>query len=165
MKEDNGEHIDQYFRQHYEDVEVKFNAMHWNKLSEVLVTAGATAAAAGDSLSFGKKLLKWIRTQKIWMAVGLSTVLVVMAMLWMRTESIQVREEKLPLLQVIDSVHKTNVTLKADSIKLIQQRLERDTVEINGLVDSVVPFKMMLDSLDSMKVDSVKNPLDHFIFW
>jgi len=66
---DNAEHIDNFFKENIEQVNVQYNPAHWEKLQKALIAGVAVGGAAAVTISKWQAILKFLKLYKIYVAV------------------------------------------------------------------------------------------------
>ncbi len=171
MTDERDEHIDQYFKEQYEQVDVQFNAAHWNQLSHALIAAGAAGAAASVPDTSWVRLVRYIRHHKNLFIIAATTLTLLTAFLIIfnlqKDHTIQPAnpvdlllpqkslDPSLAPYQLDDSLKLHRGVVYNDSVRRIQ---EQQMLALDSLISPVI---IGVDTVDSLRVDSLKG----FLFW
>lgn len=165
MSKDSREHIDQLFKDQYDQVEVQYNPVHWTQLQGALAAAVAAGVASSVPTSTWSHIAKILKANKILAIIsGLSLTVIIATMLLQKpTTQLEIvnpspkpthEPKETPAVIIAEDTFLYHGT---DSVKLYRhgKLLAPDTL--------IKPIVLGVDSLDSLKVDSVKKEI--FIFW
>jgi hypothetical protein len=165
MIDENQDHIDQLFKDQYEQVEVRYNAAHWTQLQGALAAATAAGIASSVPSSAWSRIAKFFYANQ-WLTIisGFAiTVITVVILFQQRTlsnwETTRTHQEvqgpkEIPATVIAEDTFLFHGT---DSVKLLQHgKLVVPDTSIKAIVLGV-------DTIDSLDVDTVKK--DIFIFW
>lgn len=166
MAEHNQEHIDQLFRQQFDEVEVRFNPSHWSAMQQTLAAAAAGAAVAASESAWHRLLRLMKSNLNVWIAVISSMGLCLGIFLMFRksgaVEFLPIRKESdLPQVE-LQSMDSDTITpyhsVKRDSISLVNAPVAggSDTIQKSNLLP--------VDTIQVVTVDTTK-ALKDFIFW
>lgn len=165
MTEEKPDHIDQLFKDQYEQVEVRYNTAHWTQLQGAL--AAATAAGIASSVPNGtwSRMLKFLKANKLISFITAMAIPVVISLVLLRDQTPRPASpipsqpnlhppKETPAVVIAED---TFLYLGTDSVKLFKKGklITPDTL--------IKPIVLSTDSLDSTKVDTLKK--DIFIFW
>ncbi|MFM9985419.1 MAG: hypothetical protein ACKVOK_09335 [Flavobacteriales bacterium] len=160
MSEENNAHIDQYFREHFEELEVGYNAAHWNQLTVAL----AVASAAGVSQTPRSRIVRILKTYQNAFVIGASAFVLAAISLYFLARSEEASENPSVITpQILPSLSETSVdSIAGHSTRSAIDSLRNNSVANPYKVDSLIPTPTLVaDSIDSLKVDSLKG----FLFW
>jgi hypothetical protein len=169
MTDERDEHIDQHFKEQYEQVDVQFNATHWNQLSRALIAATAAGAAASLPDTSWIRLTRYLRQHKNLFTIAATTLTLLTAFLIFfnlsQNNIIQpanpIAPEKssypsfVPSSAAVDSMQLHRGVVYNDSVRHVQ---EQQMLALDSLISPVV---IGVDTVDSLRVDSLKG----FLFW
>jgi hypothetical protein len=165
MIDEKPDHIDQLYKDQYEQVEVRYNAAHWTQLQGALVAATAAGIASSVPTSTWSRIAKFFKANKILTIISTIAIPLVIAVVLLSKPAVETKLEK--------SVPPSNIHPKETPAVVIAE----DTFLYHGtdsmklyrhgkliVPDTLInPVVLSVDSLDSLKVDTVKK--DIFIFW
>jgi hypothetical protein len=171
MTDERDEHIDQHFKEQYEQVDVQFNATHWNQLSRALIAATAAGAAASLPDTSWIRLTRYLRQHKNLFIIAATTLTLLTAFLiffnLQKDNTIQPANPIDLLLpeksldpsstpsHLADSLHLHRGVVYNDSVRHVQ---EQQMLTPDSLISPVI---VGVDTVDSLRVDSLKG----FLFW
>jgi hypothetical protein len=169
MAEENNEHIDQFFREQFDQVEVRYNAAHWDQLQNALAAAGAAGAVASTSDKFWVKLKNIFGSSKAIVLTVIASMIVIGTVFFINkktiTPAIPGRHSIPPDIPVNPDV----VIVNGDTIFQSMDSKNKEEIALPR-VTTTSPYDTTLhkieiqkDSLDSVNVDTTK--LKNFIFW
>ena len=160
MSEENNAHIDQYFKEHFEEIEVGYNAAHWNQLTVAL----AAASAAGVSQTPWSRIIRILKTYQNAFVIGASAFVLVAISLYFLAGSEEASESPSVIApQTLPSLFETSVdSIAGHSTRSAIDSFHNNSVARPNKVDSLMPAPILVaDSIDSLNVDSLKG----FLFW
>lgn len=156
--------VDAFMRSEFERIELNFNPAHWEQMQSMLDTV--TAAEPGDrTLSFAKKILKFIAKTKWW---WMSAVLLC-GVIWMlmREQNSRVNNQFNHQENIENGVLK-NESGGSESIEKTGVMTPRSIHEMpveKGASDTLRKLKMPADSAKKSASDTADGNLENFIFW
>lgn len=169
MAEENNEHIDQFFREQFDQVEVRYNAAHWDQLQRALAAAGAAGVVASTSDNFWIKLKKIFGSPKALLLTTLASAIVITTIILLNNK---------PEMPVVPQIEKSNLVTH-DSLQIVIVDgdtffIQPQTAENQGIKlkekNTILPLDtnirnvpIKMDSIDSVRVDTTK--LKNYIFW
>ena len=165
MNKDSREHIDQLFKDQYEQVEVRYNSAHWTQLQGALAAATAAGVASNVPTSTWSRIAKFFHTNQ-WLtivsglAIAVASVIVLLQQKWQTEQDIPQPHQEIHQPKEIPATviaEDTFLYHGTDSVKLFHngKLLAPDTL--------IKPIILGIDTLDSLKVDTTKKEI--FIFW
>lgn len=164
MTDEKNEHIDQYFRDHFDEVDVSYNPAHWDQLSQALAAAAVTGVGLATSQSALQRIMQVVRQYRnVVLLTVLTVALIAMAILFFNTETTFNPSPVVPAEQIIPV---TNGIISDSAFNASPEHI-KDSLRKAGVVpmqpvDTLVPnIVVPVDTIDSLRVDSLKG----FLFW
>jgi hypothetical protein len=165
MIDENQDHIDQLFKDQYEQVEVRYNTAHWTQLQGALAAAAAAGIASSVPTSMWSRITKFFKANKFLTLISTIAIPLVIALVLLSEPDVETELEKSVPRNTIHTKETPAVVIAedtflyhgTDSMKLYKhgKLIVPDTL--------IKPIVLGVDSIDSLTVDTVKK--DIFIFW
>jgi len=165
MAEHHDAHIDNLFREEFEQIEVRYNALHWQQLQHALIQAGAAGAASSLPLTSKgkfshllKKFLGW------WIGAGAVLIAVTLALVLLREP--QTFEVPVPSALETAPSSTTVITANGDTL-IVPLPAPKSTGGIQPVsaLDSLSILPLARDTTDTIAADTLRPADDLFLFW
>lgn len=167
MAESNLPNVDALFKEEFDQIEVRFNPSHWQQLQDALHQTAVELDEPKAKTNPAKLSLKMI----LFAVLAIIGILVLVYLLKQNSEFVKPQFRKEPAVQPIKSGSENN-TGKDITTPLPQnhsQEIQADptiqAIESVSPSDTLPKKRKARIITDTLKKDTISNPLDNFIFW
>lgn len=164
MTDERNEHIDQFFREHLNEVDVRYNPAHWDQLSQALAAAVATGTAVATSQTAWQRIVHWVKySQNLILFTFMAAILIATTLILFKDKETlkQTPSDPVEQLQPIVPVFVSDSFYQA-APQRVKDSLRRAGVVSPSTLDTLQPAIVLpVDTIDTLKVDSLKG----FLFW
>jgi hypothetical protein len=165
MIDEKPDHIDQLYKDQYEQVEVRYNAAHWTQLQGALAAATAAGIASSVPTSTWSRIAKFFKANKL---ITLLTALVIPLVVTF----LLLKDTTPPQSTPVHSKPNAHIPKNTPAVVIAEDTFlyhGTDSVKLYKKGHLIIPDTLIkpiileVDSIDSLKVDTTKKNI--FIFW